>query len=346
MHFAQFIARAGGGAATVLADEMAKTPSPSDVLRLAEILPYAMPKEMAEMALGGLLRHGAVAVRKRAATMLSEQAYPRAGALLLDAFNVEGDAPTRLTLVESLGRARHRAAVEPLNLVVDGRGETEEVRAAACVALGKIGDARAVPVLARVYAKGERGLTKMFRLVPPAVRASAARALAFFPGNREAREALKRAREDHDPSVRAVALQALYAPLQEAFGELALGVQMVTTPAQVSPGNLNIGGSVVEVPLDDVCRKIAATESGGLLLFGAGGPTGRLWFDAGLLIAGEFEQWRDQDAFREVLARRDGLFVFRQGELSPERRVLAPIAALLEVAARARASRPDSNAGR
>ncbi len=71
-----------------------------------------------------------------------------------------------------------------------------------------------------------------------------------------------------------------------------------------------------------------------------------LVFDAGLLIAGEFEQWRDQDAFREVLARREGLFVFRQGELSPERRVLAPVAALLDAAARVRAGRPDSNAGR
>src|SRR5204862_6489540 len=78
MHFASFIARAGSGAATVLVDEMQKTNVPSDVLHLVEVLPYAMPPEVAEMAMGGLLRHATVAVRRRSAMMLAEQSYPRA----------------------------------------------------------------------------------------------------------------------------------------------------------------------------------------------------------------------------------------------------------------------------
>ena len=336
LHFAQFIARAGAGAATVLADELQKTTAPSDVLRLMEVLPAAMPREMAEMALGGLLRHAAVALRRRAAAMIAEQGYPRGGQLLMDALAGEPDAPTRLAFVEALGKLRHRPALDLLCGIVDARQEPEELRSAACVALGRIADPRAVAVLARVYARGERGLTKVFRLVPAGVRASAARALAFFPGHKEAREALKRAREDHDPSVRAVVNQALYAPLQEVFGEMALGVALVTAAPQLAGSHLNVGGSVQEVPLEALCRRIAETESGGLLLFSAAGVTGRAWFDAGLLIAAEIDALRDQDALREILNRREGLFLFRAGELSPERRVLAPLPPLLEAAARAR----------
>jgi HEAT repeat protein len=328
--FAQFIARAGAGAATVLVDELQKTASPSEVLNLIEVLPHAMPREMAEMALGGLLRHGAVAVRRRAAVALSEQSFPRAGALILDGLAAESDAATRLAFVEALGRARSRGAVDALCALVEDRGTPEDLRGAAALALGKIGDVRAVAVLAKAYSKGEKGLTRMFRLVPAAVRASAARALAYFPAHPEAREALKRAREDHDPSVRAVANQALYAPLQEAFGEMALGVTMVGAVEEIAPTALNAGGSVQEVPIEGVLRALGAFDAGGLLLYAAPGVSGRIWLDAGLVVAAEFGAMRDVDAVRELVQRRDGLFLFRAGELSTERRILKPVEALLD----------------
>jgi HEAT repeat protein len=232
--------------------------------------------------------------------------------------------------VEALGRVRHRPALDALAAIVEDRGAPEELRCAACMSLGRIGDPRAVPILARIYSKGEKGITRMFRSIPAAVRASAARALSYFPTHAEAREAMKRAREDHDPSVRAVANQALYAPLQEAFGEMALGVAMIGADADMGPTALTVGGSVQEIPLEAVFRRIAALEAGGLLLYAAPGASGRVWFDAGLVVAAEFNQLRDHDAVREVLARRDGLFLFRAGELSPERRILATVEALLK----------------
>jgi hypothetical protein len=244
--------------------------------------------------------------------------------------------------VEALGRARSRGAVDALCALVEDRAASEELRGAASLALGKIGDVRAVAVLAKVYSKGEKGLTRMFRAVPATVRAAAARALAYFPGHPEAREAMKRAREDHDPSVRAVANQALYAPLQEAFGELALGVTMVTGLDQIGAASLNAGGSVQEVPLEAFLRKLGSLEAGGLLLYAAPGVAGRVWLDSGLVVAAEFNQARDIEAVREILLRRDGLFLFRAGELSTERRILQPVEALVDAL---KAGTPGSRTG-
>jgi len=335
MHFAAFIARAGSGAATVLMDELGKTTVPSDVMHLIEVMPTAMPPDMAEMALGGLLRHSTVAVRRRAATMLSEQSFPRAGGLLLDTVGTEGDPQTRMTLVECLGRLRFRGAVELLNRLVDERQQPEDVRCAACAALGRIGDVRAVPVLSKIYYKGEKGLTKVFRSVPSSVRSAAARALAAFPTHKEAREALRAAKEDHDPSVRAVANQALYAPLQDAFGERALGVQVVSAADQVT-SDLKAGGVMQEIGLEALCVRLAALESTGLLSLNFNGPSGKLWFDAGLVIAAEFEGRRDHEAFIFMAGKREGYVLFQPGERAPERRMLAQVSSLVQEIQRSR----------
>lgn len=335
MHFASFIARAGAGAATVLMDELQKTNVPSDVLHIIEILPHAMQGDMAEMALGGLLRHATVAVRRRAATMLSEQAYPRAGGLLLDGLAAEGDLQTRGLIVECLGRLRFRGAVDALNKIAEERQQPEDVRCAACAALGRIGDVRAVPVLVKLYYKGESGLTKVFRLVPPTVRAAAARALASFPTHKDAREALRAAKEDHDPSVRAVANQALYAPLQEAFGEKALGVQVISSAAPVQQG-MKAGGVLQEIQLEPMCQRLAKIEATGLLALNFNGPTGKIWFDAGLVIGAEFEGRRDQEAVIFMAGRREGYLLFSPGDVAPERRMLMQVASLLQDLQRAK----------
>jgi hypothetical protein len=335
MQFASFIARAGAGAATVLMDELQKTNVPSDVLHIIEILPHAMQADMAEMAIGGLLRHATVAVRRRAATLLSEQSYPRAGGLLLDSLISEGDPQTRMIYVESLGRLRFRGAVDALSKFAEERQQPEDVRCAACVALGRIGDVRAVPMLTKLYYKGESGLTKVFRLVPPAVRAAAARALASFPTHKDARDALKAAKEDHDPSVRAVAMQALYAPLQDAFGERALGVQVVSAAAAVQQG-MKAGGVLQEIQLDLMCQRLGMLEASGLLMMNFNGPSGKIWFDAGLVIAAEFEGRRDQEAVIFMSGKREGYLLFSPGDAAPERRMLMQVSALLQDLLRSR----------
>jgi hypothetical protein len=337
MHFAQFISRAGAGAATVLMDELGKTSVPSDLLHLIEVMPTAMPPDMAEMALGGLLRHATVAVRRRAATMLSEQTFPRAGGLLLDSIGAEGDPQTRTTFIECLGRLRFRGAVDALNRIADERQQPEDVRCAACASLGRIGDVRAVPVLAKLYYKGEKGLTKVFRTVPSSVRAAAARALAAFPTHKEAREALRAAKDDHDPSVRAVANQALYAPLQDAFGERALGVQVVSTADQLLSGT-KTGGVLQELGLEPLCMRLATLESTGLLSLNFNGPAAKVWFDAGLVIAAEFEGRRDHEAFIFLAGKREGYILFQPNERAPERRMLAQVASLMQELQRSRVS--------
>jgi hypothetical protein len=216
-----------------------------------------------------------------------------------------------------------------LNKIVEERGQAEEVRGAACGALGRIGDVRAVPVLAKLYYKGEKGLTKVFRVVPASVRASAARALASFPTHKEARDALRSAKEDHDPTVRAVANQALYAPLQDAFGERALGVQVVSSAAAVTAG-MKAGGVLQEIGLEPICARLGAIEATGLLLLSFNGPSGKMWFDAGLVIAAEFEGRRDHEAVIFMSGRREGYLLFQSGEAAPERRMLAQVSSILQ----------------
>jgi hypothetical protein len=105
---------------------------------------------------------------------------------------------------------------------------------------------------------------------------------------------------------------------------------MIASPDDMTPMSLNVGGSAQEMPLDVILARVGALEAGGLLLYSAPGATGRVWFDAGLVIAAEFNQIRDLDGIRELLNRRDGLFLFRAGELSPERRILMTVDALVK----------------
>jgi hypothetical protein len=340
---AGFIARAGPGAATVLLDEIAKTAVPSDILRLLEVLPHAMPPDMAEMAMGGLLRHQAVAVRKRTAALVTEQAYSRAGTSLLDAFAAETDLATRIVFVECMGRLRHKAAIDVLAETIDLRSQSEEIRSAACMALGRIGDPRSVPPLVRLLSRGEKGLTKIFVKIPGTVRAAAVRALALFPSNKEAREAVRRAQEDGDTVVRSAANQARLAPLYDAFGDLAQGVIMISNAADLGGEPVKVGGALSEVSYEALCHKLASSERVGLLNLNFGGPVGRIYFDSGVVIAAEYEGRRDQEAFVAMVGRRDGQFLFLPGISAPERRILIPVDSLFEQAMRNRSSMGRGN---
>lgn len=333
MRLAGIIVRAGPGAAAVLLDEIQKMSAPSEGARLLEVIPHAMPPDLAEMALTGLLRHGALAVRRRAAVLAAEQGYPRAGPALLEAFHAEEDALSRRALVECLGRVRYRGAVEDLAAVAEARANPADLRAAACVALGRIGDRRAVPVLARLCLKGEKGITGILRAVPAEVRAAAVRALALFPDEAEALEALRRVQEDRDPQVRAAALQARVAPFFEAFGARAEGIRVVESEREIDGSGGPLGGTLRDVPFAALCARLAGLEASGGLHVSCGRSVGRVWLDAGLVIAAEFEGRRDAEAFRTLADPRrtaEGLYVFRPDERPDERRVLLTVEGLLE----------------
>jgi HEAT repeat protein len=332
MRLAAFVVRAGPGAAAILLDEIQRTVTPSDAVRMLEVIPHAMPADMAEMALTGLLRHPVLMVRRRAAALAAEQAYPRAGAALLEAFHTEEDPAARRTLAECLGRVRYREAVEGLATVAEGRSNPPDLRAEACVALGRIGDPRAVPVLARICLRGEKGITGILRAVPAEVRAAAVRALALFPDDREAREALRKAHEDRDPQVRAAALQARVAPLFDAFGQAAEGVRLVGSEREIDGSAGTFGGTLRDVPFAALCGRLAGLEQSGALRVAWGRAAGSVWFDAGLVIAAEFEGQRDAEAFAALAdpRRSEGLFLFRGGEMPAERRVLLTVEGLFE----------------
>ncbi len=338
VHYARLLSRAGRGASSILLEEIQKTFSPTELGRLIEALPHAAPPDMAELALGPLLRNGAVNVRRRAAQTLMEQGYPHAGMALLGALAAEKDAGTRAAFVDCLGRLKPKEALDTLCGLAESRAEPEEVRVAACLSLARIGDARALPILLRLASRREKGLTSILRApVPAPVRAAAARALAAFPGEREARDALRRAHEDRDPGVRAAAAQARFNVLQDVFGDLATGIEMVAAPGEIGPAPVKYAGAIDEVPLDPLLRRLAAAEKTGILVLHIRGRSaGRIHLDAGVAIAVEFENLPDQEAFIALSARPEGFFLFLPDPAALVRRVLIPVDALLEAAERVR----------
>src|SRR6185436_4591804 len=112
-------------------EELQRTTSPSDALRLLEALPHAAPESIAAVALSSTLRHPSNAVRRRTAAILTERAYARSGDLLLQALHDEKEPTNRATLVEGLGKLRVSAAFEALATLADSRSESDDLRAAA-----------------------------------------------------------------------------------------------------------------------------------------------------------------------------------------------------------------------
>lgn len=338
LHYAGLLARAGRGASSILMEEIHKTSSPTELVRLIETAPHALPPDMAELALTPLLQHGTAAVRRRAAQTMTDQGYPRAGLAILGALTGEKDPGVRSAFVDALGRLRPREAMDVLSGLADSRVEPDEVRVAACLSLGRIGDVRAVPLLARIYGRSDKGLTRILRAPsPPAVRAAAARALASFPGDREARETLKRAMEDKDPGVRAAAAQARFTVLMDVFGELAVNLEMIHAPDEIGPAKAKYAGVLGEVPFDALLRRLGETEKSGILVLQLRGrPAGRIHFDAGLVIAVEFEDLPDSDAFDALARNPEGHFLFLPDQPTPLRRILSPVDSLLDAAERRR----------
>lgn len=325
--FAEVIARIGTGAAAVLSEELQRTTSPTDALRLLEALPHAAPENIATVALSSTLRHPSHAVRRRTAAILTERAYARSGDLLLQALNDEKEPTNRATLIDGLGKLRVTAAFEVLASLADSRSESDELRASACMALARLGHVEAIPILASIASKSSRGLG-LLKAATPALRTAAIRALGQFPAHPAAREALKKITEDSDPHLQSAARETLYRPMQKAIAttgrEAPAAAPAPQPPApvpEVKPANVKLAGSLQEVAFDQVCQLIGSTEKTGLLLLSLEGRVGRVWFEQGQVVAAEFERELDQAAFNHIAHQHKGDFLFQPGEHPPERRI-------------------------
>jgi hypothetical protein len=330
VRLAEIIARIGPGAGAVLAEELQKMTAPSDTLRLLEVLPTAVPESVAVVALGSMIRHPALAVRRRTAGILADRAYGRSGDLLLSALLDEKDSAVRGAILESLGKLRHLGAKDELLRIADARQEPDEVRGAACAALGRIGHTDAIPVLVGLTTRSPRGLTGILRPTPASVRVAAVRALSVFRAHGSAREALKRATEDSDILLQSAARELLYAPLGEALAEARQAAAAQDAKAVAS----KLSGSLQEIPIEQVCQLISGAEKTGLLMITFEGPVARVWFENGMVTAADFGDHRDQDAFNTFIRLKKGQFVFQPGEIPPKRRVRIPVNMILLEACR------------
>jgi len=119
---------------------------------------------------------------------------------------------TRTDLVDCLGKARYRGAVETLCTMLRSRWGTpseqeQKLQRAACTALGHIGDPAALPTLQRALQRFPLWFLNFDK--PASVRAAAAMALARFPGHGIEAVLERRAAKDSSSEVRAAARLAL-----------------------------------------------------------------------------------------------------------------------------------------
>jgi hypothetical protein len=330
---AEAIARIGPDAASILSDEVQKSTAATDALRLLECLPHAAPENLACVALASTLHHPVAAVRRRSAAILTERAYAHSGDLLLQALKDEKDPTIRASIVEGLGKLKVSPAFEQLAALADSRSESDELRAAACIALARLGHAEAVPILAGIASKASRGLG-LLKASSPALRSTAIRALGQFPTNNAAREALKKITEDSDPTLQAAARETLYRPVSKALAAAGRDVQQaqaVQAVQEAKAANVKLAGSLQEIPMDQVCQLVGGADKTGLLMLSLEGRVGRIWFDQGQVVAADFERLKDQEAINGMARHKKGDFIFQPGERPAERRVQIPVPqALLE----------------
>lgn len=326
--FADVIARIGPGAAAVLSEALQRETSPSEALRLLEVLPHACPESIAAVALSSTIRHPSNAVRRRSAALLTERAYARSGDLLLQALRDEKELTNRATIVEGLGKLRVSTAFEALATLADSRSEPDDLRAAACMALARLGHTEAVPVLAALASKSSRGLG-LLKSASPTLRTAAIRALGQFSTVPAAREALKKITEDSDPSLQAAARETLYRPIQKALSTAGREAQQATAVHEVKAGNVKLAGSLQEVSFDQVCQLVGGSEKTGLLMLSLEGRVARIWFEQGQVTAVEFERMQDQTAFNAIARQKKGDFIFQPAERAPERRIQSPVHLML-----------------
>jgi len=328
LELAETVSRMGPNAATLMSDELKKTKVPSETIRLLEVLPWVAGPEMAQQTLTTLLSHPVVMVRRRAALALVERKYPGTETILLSAFDGK-DPGARLAVIEAMGKLGSDTAFAKLRLVAESREESDDVRAACCAALGHSTDPKALQLLTSLATPPNRGLTRIFRSVSPAVRAAATKALGAFAGMAEVKSLLDKCAVDPDAMVSAAAKEALKPPSAKP----KVGTTSSTAPeAEPSQEIQGFSGIITEIGLDQICQVIGTSRKTGVLLVNFEGPTAKVYFDKGVIVRADFEGRADQEAFNAFFALKEGAFVFKPGERTLEPRIKATVDQVLMAA--------------
>ncbi len=227
------LARCGAGGAALLAEELGKPLGADEALRLLDVLPLVLSDAEATSVLGLLLRHASVPVRAKAVDLLAERSLSEAGDFLLRALQEEKDATLRIGIVEALGRVRAASAVDDLSAIAEARQEGDEIREAACAALGCIGGPDALEALSALATRSSHGLAALLRPPSPAVRRAALHALGAFVADSGIRRLLEKAADDNDPVFASAAREALTEKLQHGF--LKAGASKPPTARRLIP---------------------------------------------------------------------------------------------------------------
>jgi hypothetical protein len=338
LELAETVSRMGPSAATLLSDELKKTKVPSEAIRLLEVLPWVATPEIAEQTLSTLLMHPVVMVRRRAALALVERKYAGAESILLGNFEAK-EAGAKLAVIEALGKLGSEAALAKLRVAAESRDQADDVRSACCAALAHSADPKSIALLTTLASPPNRGLTRIFRSVSSVVRAAAVKALGACVTTEEGRSLLDRLTADPDPAVSAAAKEAVKPAARPKAGAAAAAPAPEAEPTQEIHG---FSGLISEIGLDQICQVIGTSRKTGLLLVNFEGPTARVYFDKGLIVAAEFESRLDQEAFNAFFSRKEGAFVFKPGERTLEPRIKASVDQVLVAAFQA--SRPPSAA--
>ena len=77
---------------------------------------------------------------------------------------------------------------------------------------------------------------------------------------------------------------------------------------------------------------IGTSRKTGLLLVNFEGPTAKVYFDKGFIVAADFENRTDQEAFNAFFGHKEGAFVFKPGERTLEPRIKASVDQVLVAA--------------
>jgi len=313
MDLAQLILKAGPDAGSMLADEALNVKAPSEALKLLDLIPHAMNETQAEASLGMLLRHPALAVRRRAASFLGGRGYPRAGTHLVDALRKESDPSARGLFVETLGLLKFDAGLATLGQILESRSESDDVRCLAAAALGNIAKPQAIPILTRAAAKG-KGFTLVLNAAPTVVRAAAVRALANFSRYPETRDAIRRSQDDPDAPVRDAAREALLTPMIKAFGDPVKKAALVTDIEQIANfSDGGVTGLLSEVPLDQICQLLDEGARTGLLMVHVGGANAEVYIEKGDVVSAEYNGLRGKPAFVQFCRWEGTYFLFVPG---------------------------------
>ncbi|HEX7896940.1 MAG TPA: HEAT repeat domain-containing protein [Planctomycetota bacterium] len=320
LRVAETISRLGEHGVACLGEEAARTEVPSEALRLVEVIPAAVNTSDAEDILQRLLKeHPVISVRRRSAVLLAERGFPRAEEILRFTFETTKDPAIRGVLIDAIGRLKGDSPLALLMETAESRSEPDEVRAAACMALGRRRTEDALPLLIELAARQQHGLTRMLRGVSPLLRIGALRGLAGFPGSPSAVQAIRGCAEDPDPTVRA-AVVAIEKPTM---------VRSAPAAAAPAPAAAGLAGLLGDMPLETLMQSIGSTNRTGVLRITGTEARGNVYFEKGFVVAVEFGERKDVDAMADLLRLRVGAFLFRTGEPAPERRMKAQVQKLL-----------------